>query len=195
MSERRIQLTVRVEAAVLKAAKERAGHMNTSVSAAIAEAAKESLLSSYRTERETEILKAVERNFFAIRRIDQRVSFELRVLKEMLGLSVRSFLNHIPAVPDEEKIAALLSGKVRFARYLDVLAKNLRNGDSSLGDVAEAPVLEEMPAKPVVPKAETVKRSSIDITQPVAANDNLKSNGSAQFCPQRGEGLESVRPD
>ena len=48
MSERRIQLTVRVEAAVLKAAKERAGHMNTSVSAAIAEAAKESLLSSYR---------------------------------------------------------------------------------------------------------------------------------------------------
>ena len=38
MSERRIQLTVRVEAAVLKAAKERAGHMNTSVSAAIAEA-------------------------------------------------------------------------------------------------------------------------------------------------------------
>jgi len=68
---------------------------------------------------------------------------------------------------------------VRFARYLDVLAKNLRNGDSSLGDVAEAPVLEEMPAKPVVPEVETVKRSSIDITQPVAANDKPKSNGSA----------------
>jgi len=178
MSERRIQLTVRVEAAVLKAAKERAGHMNTSVSAAIAEAAKESLLSSYRTERETEILKAVERNFFAIRRIDQRVSFELRVLKEMLGLSVRSFLNHIPAVPDEEKIAALLSGKVRFARYLDVLAKNLRNGDSSLGDVAEPPVLEEIPAKPE--EAETAKHSSIDITQPVAANGKPKSDDAAR---------------
>jgi hypothetical protein len=180
MSERRIQLTVRVEAAVLKAAKERAGHMNTSVSAAIAEAAKESLLSSYRTERETEILKAVERNFFAIRRIDQRVSFELRVLKEMLGLSVRSFLNHIPAVPDEEKIAALLSGKVRFARYLDVLAKNLRNGDSSLGDIAEAPVLEETVAKPEVPDVETVKRSSVDITQPVAANDKPRSDVAAR---------------
>jgi len=174
MSERRIQLTVRVEAAVLKAAKERAGHMNTSVSAAIAEAAKESLLSSYRSERETEILKAVERNFFAIRRIDQRVSFELRVLKEMLGLSVRSFLNHIPAVPDDEKIAALLSGKVRFARYLDVLAKNLRNGDSSLGDVAEAPVLEET-AKPEVPEAEMAKRSSVDIARPVIANERPKS--------------------
>jgi hypothetical protein len=180
MSERRIQLTVRVEAAVLKAAKERAGHMNTSVSAAIAEAAKESLLSSYRTERETEILKAVERNFFAIRRIDQRVSFELRVLKEMLGLSVRSFLNHIPAVPDDEKTAALLSGKVRFARYLDVLAKNLRNGDSSLGEIAEAPVLEEMPAKTVVPEVETAKRSSIDITQPVAANDKPKSDNATR---------------
>ena len=175
MSERRIQLTVRVEAAVLKAAKERAGHMNTSVSAAIAEAAKESLLSSYRTERETEILKAVERNFFAIRRIDQRVSFELRVLKEMLGLSVRSFLNHIPAVPDDEKIAALLSGKVRFSRYLDVLAKNLRNGDSSLGDVAEAPVLEETVAKPEMPEPDTAKRSSVDIARPVIANERPKS--------------------
>jgi len=178
MSERRIQLTVRVEAAVLKAAKERAGHMNTSVSAAIAEAAKESLLSSYRTERETKILKAVERNFFAIRRIDQRVSFELRVLKEMLGLSVRSFLNHIPAVPDDEKTAALLSGKVRFARYLDVLAKNLRKGDSTLGEVGEAPVLEETAAKPEVPEAEMAKRSSVDITKPVSANEKPNSDGS-----------------
>jgi hypothetical protein len=180
MSERRIQLTVRVEAAVFKAAKERAGHMNTSVSAAIAEAAKESLLSSYRTERETEILKAVERNFFAIRRIDQRVSFELRVLKEMLGLSVRSFLNHIPAVPDDEKTAALLSGKVRFARYLDVLAKNLRNGDSTLGEVGEAPVQDETVTKPETSKVETAKRSSVDIAQPIAANQRPKSDDASR---------------
>jgi hypothetical protein len=135
MSGRRVQLTVRLEADVVKAAKERAGHMKMSLSAAVAEAAKESLISSYRSERETEIIKAVERNFYAVRRLDQRVSFELRVLKEMLGLGMRSFFNHTPAVPDPEKSAALLSGKIRFAKYLDLLARNLHGGDSVLGDV------------------------------------------------------------
>jgi hypothetical protein len=150
MSERRIQLTVRVEAAVLKAAKERAGHMNTSVSAAIAEAAKESLLSSYRSERETEILKAVERNFHAVRRLDQQVNFELRVLKEMLGLGMRSFFNHTPAVPEPEKSAALLSGKIRFNKYLDLLARNLHGGDSVLRDVPALDYVDanEAPAEP-----------------------------------------------
>ena len=135
MSRRRVQLTVRLEPDVVKAAKERAAHMKISLSAAVAEAAKESLLSSYRSERETEILKAVERNVFALRRLDQRVNFELRVLKEMLGLGMRSFFNHTPAVPEPEKSAALLSGKIRFAKYLDLLARNLHGGDSVLGDV------------------------------------------------------------
>ncbi len=135
MSARKVQLTVRVEAEVVRAAKERAGHMKMSVSAAIAEAAKESLLSSYRSERETEILKAVERNFQVLRGFERRVEFELRVMKEMLGLGMRSFFNHTPAVPEPDKSAALLSGKIRFGRYLDLLARNLHAGDSVLGEV------------------------------------------------------------
>jgi len=148
MSGRRVQLTVRLESDVVKAAKERAAHMKMSLSAAVAEAAKESLISSYRSERETEILKAVERNFYAVRRLDQRVSFELRVLKEMLGLGMRSFFNHTPAVPEPEKSAALLSGKIRFAKYLDLLARNLHGGDSVLGDV---PSLDYVDGNDVVP--------------------------------------------
>jgi hypothetical protein len=57
------------------------------------------------------------------------------VLKEMVGLGVRSFLNHTPAVPESGKAAALLSGKQRFGRYLDLVAANVRGGDSVLGDV------------------------------------------------------------
>jgi hypothetical protein len=63
MKERRTQVSVFLEPKVLAAAKQRASDMNVSMSAAVAEAAKESLLSSYRSEREQEILKAVERNF------------------------------------------------------------------------------------------------------------------------------------
>jgi hypothetical protein len=138
MSARKVQLTVRVEAEVVRAAKERAGHMKMSVSAAIAEAAKESLLSSYRSERETEILKAVERNFQALRGFERRVEFELRVMKEMLGLGMRSFFNHTPAVPEPDKSAALLSGKIRFGRYLDLLARNLHAGGPRAGQVGGA---------------------------------------------------------
>jgi hypothetical protein len=59
--------------------------MKVSLSAAIAEAAKESLLSSYRSEREQEILKAVERNFHALRRLDQRLAWSFRCSRRWSG--------------------------------------------------------------------------------------------------------------
>jgi hypothetical protein len=109
--------------------------MQVSLSAAIVEALKESLLSTYRSEREQEILKAVERNFHALRRLDQRLAVELAVLKEMAGLGMRSFFNHTTPIPEATKAAAILSGKQRFHGYLDTLAKNLRKGESVLSDI------------------------------------------------------------
>jgi hypothetical protein len=135
MSGHRIQITVFLEPQVHRAAKQRAGEIKLSLSATVAEAAKESLLSSYRSERETEILKATERNLYALRRLDQRMRIEVQVLKELIGLGMRSFFNHIPPVPESGKTAALLSGKQRFQRYLDLVAANLRGGDSILADV------------------------------------------------------------
>ena len=135
MSSHRVQVTVFLEPQVHRAAKQRAGEMKLSLSATVAEAAKESLLSSYRSERETEILKATERNLYALRRLDQRMRIELQVLKELIGLGKRSFFNHSPPVPESGKTAALLSGKQRFQRYLDLVAANLRGGDSILADV------------------------------------------------------------
>ena len=141
MNGRRIQLTVRLEPEVYRAAKERATRSGVSLSAAVAEAAKESLLSTYRGQREAEILKAVDRNFHKVGRLEQRLWLEIRLLKEMVGLGMRSFFNHTPAVPESEKAAALLSGKARFHRYLDLLAENLRGGESVLHDVpADEPV-------------------------------------------------------
>ena len=134
-SGHRVQVTVFLEAQVHQAAKKRAGDMKLSLSATIAEAAKESLLSSYRSERELELLKAAERNFYALKRMEQRVRLELAVLKELVGLGMRSFFNHTPPVPEPNKGAALLSGKQRFGRYLDLVATNLRGGQSILGDV------------------------------------------------------------
>jgi hypothetical protein len=140
-------MTVFLEPEVHRAAKQRAGEMKLSLSATVAEAAKESLLSSYRSDREKEILKAAERNFFALRRLEQRMRIELQVLKELIGLGMRSFFNHIPPIPDTGKAAALLSGKQRFLRYLDMVASNLRGGESVLGDVP-LPAIDEAAAEP-----------------------------------------------
>ena len=134
-SGHRVQVTVFLEAQVHQAAKKRATDMKLSLSATVADAAKESLLSSYRSEREQEILKAAERNFYAVKRMEQRFRLELAVLKELVGLGMRSFFNHTPPVPEPNKAAALLSGKQRFGRYLDLVASNLRGGHTVLGDI------------------------------------------------------------
>ena len=135
MSGHRIQVTVFLAPEVHRAAKQRAEAMKLSLSATVADAAKESLLSSYRSDREKEILAAAERNFFAVRRLEQRMRTELLVLKELIGTGMQSFFNHIPAVAESGKTAALVSGKQRFLRYLDHVASHLRAGESILGQV------------------------------------------------------------
>jgi hypothetical protein len=135
VSERKTQLSVFLEQQVLLAARQRAKEMKLSMSAVVADAAKESLLSAYRSEREQEILKAVERNFHTVRRLDLRLALEIQILKEMIGLGMRSFFNHTTPIPDATKAAAILSGKQRFHGYLDMLAKNLRKGESILSDL------------------------------------------------------------
>ena len=135
MSGHRIQMTVFLDPEVHRAAKQRAEAMKLSLSATVADAAKESLLSSYRSDREKEILTAAERNFFAVRRLEQRMRTELLVLKELIGTGMQSFFNHIPAVGESGRAAALVSGKQRFLRYLDHVASNLRTGESILGKV------------------------------------------------------------
>ena len=183
MNGRRVQLTVRLEPEVFRAAKERATRSGVSLSAAVAEAAKESLLSTYRGQREAEILRAVDRNFHKVARLERRLWLEVRVLKEMVGLGMRSFFNHTPAVPETEKAAALLSGKARFHRYLDLLAENLRGGESIMNDIpADAPAEPADTASPratdgvlgIVPVADEV--SIVDGPSDVDETDALINN-------------------
>jgi post-segregation antitoxin (ccd killing protein) len=158
--KRLVQVTIYLDAQLLQAARERSANMQVSLSAAIVEALKESLLSTYRSEREQEILKAVERNFHALRRLDQRLAVELAVLKEMAGLGMRSFFNHTTPIPEATKAAAILSGKQRFHGYLDTLAKNLRKGESILSDV---PLPEfDAPSESKTPQGEVSVKETAD---------------------------------
>jgi hypothetical protein len=175
----RVQVTVRLEPRVLQAAKQRASEMKVSLSAALAEAAKESLLSSYRSEREQEILKAADRNFHALRRLEQQLRLDIQVLKEMVGLGMRSFFNHTTAIPDALKTAALLSGKQRFHRFLDLLARNLRTGES---------ILSEIPS--FAPESEAEKPSS----QSDAITKSAPSEQTAKTVAGESIGAHDRRP-
>jgi post-segregation antitoxin (ccd killing protein) len=201
--KRLVQVTIYLDAQLLQAARERSANMQVSLSAAIVEALKESLLSTYRSEREQEILKAVERNFHALRRLDQRLAVELAVLKEMAGLGMRSFFNHTTPIPEATKAAAILSGKQRFHGYLDTLAKNLRKGESILSDIPlpefDAPSESNTPqgevsvtgeADPLLPVEKPASRRGIErlsdpsATQPAAANGQKAQGNWGLFEPQ-----------
>jgi hypothetical protein len=138
MAEHKTRFTVWMDPEVLRAAKARAVQDGSTVSEALAAAAKRDLIDANRQNTDAQILQAVERVFNLIQRIDRRRVYDQQVLKEMLGLLIRSFFNHTPATPKNDKEAALLSGKVRFNHFLDVLAANLRSGQSVLNDLPVA---------------------------------------------------------
>ena len=135
MAQHKTRFTVWMEPDTLQAAKARAVQDGVTVSEVLAAAAKRTLIDNDRQHTDAQLLAAVERVFNLIQRIDRRRVYDQQVLKEMVGLLIRSFFNHIPAVPAKEKEAALMSGKVRFNRWLDILARNLRSGQSVLNDL------------------------------------------------------------
>jgi hypothetical protein len=138
----KVKLSVHLEPEVYKAAENYSARMNVPLAVVVADAAKQTLLPQYRKNAELASLKATEKCFNRLRVLEDRIGNDLHVLKEMIGLAVRVYLNHTPAVPDDAKSAATLSGRARFERFLDVLAKNLRTGASIL---AEAPRQDDSP--------------------------------------------------
>jgi hypothetical protein len=148
MAEHKTRFTVWMDPEVLHAAKVRALQDGITVSEVLAAAAKRDLIDANRQNTDAQILQAVERVFNLIQRIDRRRVYDQQVLKEMLGLLIRSFFNHTPAVPSKDREAATFSGKARFNRFLDMLAANLRSGESVLNDL---PVPEQAPKAAPVP--------------------------------------------
>ncbi len=128
------QLTVRLEPEVLRKARERAHVEHQSVSAVIAQAAAESLLHAPAS-RDGEIVQLLEQLIGKVNRAAKRQQFETTALKELVGLFARAYFNHTPEVPSDLKETFVLSGKVRYRRYLDAVAANLQKGRSALEPV------------------------------------------------------------
>ena len=137
MNDDKIKFSISLSRPAYDAAKAQAAELGKAFTWVVADAATQTLLATYRSDREAELLKAVERVFFKLQKLEKRQNLDLLILKEMVGLSIRAYFNHTPEVPEHERSAALLSAKARFHRYLDTLARNLRQNKSILGDVPE----------------------------------------------------------
>jgi hypothetical protein len=161
MAENKIKFTVWLSPEILRAAKARAALEGTTASEVLAAAGKTVLINSDQEHTDAKVLAAVERVFALIQRIDRRRSFDQQVLKEMVGLMVQSFFNHTPGIPEKDKKAALHSGKMRFNRFLDTLAANLRTGQSIMNDLP-------VPIEPALPEIATpmLDSNSADAPKP-----------------------------
>ncbi|MEM6457846.1 MAG: hypothetical protein AAF710_00475 [Planctomycetota bacterium] len=140
----RVALTVRLPAPLYDTARQIAAQRNAPLAAVIAAAAEQTLRPTEEQQAdEAAIRDAVQHCLHKLDRLERKVapglSSDLHVLKEMVGLAVRTYLNHTAALPETERAAATVSGRARFERFLDVLANSLRDGVSILTPPGSAP--------------------------------------------------------
>lgn len=126
----KIQMTVRLEPEVLKAAEAVANRTHQAVSIVVHDAAKRTLLPKDGDELDRGMQQFAKRIATQISRSRDSTLDELHMLKEMMGLLIRTYLNHTAPVPESERESASRSGRARFLRMLQLLDGNLRRGTS-----------------------------------------------------------------
>ncbi len=133
-NQRKIQMTVRLEPAVFRAAQEFERRTGTPRSVLVAEAAKQVFLPPPHESPETRMENLSKRVLTRLNALERTLGTELQTIKELLGLGLRAYFNHTPAIPESERDAASLSGRARFARLIDLLNQNLHDGATILND-------------------------------------------------------------
>lgn len=107
-------------------------HPKLSRSAVMAQSLRQFLIPEHQEERERVLTENLDRLYWHQHNQADRVKQELRTIKEMLALFVRTFYNHTPAVPEDQREAAAIQGQTRFTRFLEAVAENVGPGKSTL---------------------------------------------------------------
>ena len=122
-------------------------HLKTrkSKSLIINDAVREVLLPSQPKDPSAALRKRLDQLGYQLKRHDEDVMGAVALLKEMLGLFVRVYLNHTPEVEQTDRGRASASGRKRFERFVSMLAESLETGRSIL-DEAIPPESSELPS-------------------------------------------------
>ena len=193
MKDEKIKFSISLGRPAYDAAKSLAAASGKAFTFVVADAATQTLLATYRSDREAEILKAVERVFFKLQKLEKHQHLDLLILKEMVGLGIRAYFNHTPEILESQHSAALLSGKARYRHYLDTLARNVRQNKSILGELAALSALQnQADGSSSESSASNANQSAIPLPPSPPTNGKAAINGSS--IPPKSSTEDSSRP-
>ena len=130
----KIQMTVRLEPEVHRAAIAHANRSGIPVSVVVADAAKRTLLPKTDGDQMT-LEQSTDRILRRLGKIDALWQEEHHTLRELMAIFVRTYLNHTPEVPESERQVASMSGRNRFNQFVERLEQNLKEGISVIDGI------------------------------------------------------------
>lgn len=130
----KVQMTVRLHPDVVRAARETSIRSGVPVSVVVAEAACQTLLPPPEESAEIKVRNVSNRLLSRMETLERALGRELVLTRELVAQFARAYFNHTPAVPDPERNAASLSGRLRFVRLVEQVNTNARQGVSILND-------------------------------------------------------------
>lgn len=104
----------------------------SSRSAVVSRALRQFLLPDYQEEQHRVLAANLDRLLWYQHNLADRLERELRLVREMLALLVRTYYIHTPEVPEPERQGAVVSGEKRFNRFLAKVAEQIGPGKSAL---------------------------------------------------------------
>ena len=134
----KVHITARLNPDLADALQKHCVAHKLSRSEVIDRALRASIFPEYIEERERVLTQNLDRLFWEQRRQGQALRWQFQVVKEMIALFVRQFYFYTPPLPEDQKKAAVASGRQRYDRYLDQVAQNAGTVQSLL---EQAPVL------------------------------------------------------
>jgi hypothetical protein len=142
-------------------------------SAIMSLALRQFLSPEHQEERQRVVAENLDRLYWHAQNHAKRMNQELRVIREMLALFVRTFYNHTPGVPEDRRDAAAADGQARFVRFLEILAEHAGDGPSALELMPELTVVEQREGLPH-------DESLFDFDQSEAAGKPEEANGQSE---------------
>jgi hypothetical protein len=130
----KVQMTVRLRPDVYRRAKEHERRTGLPVSVVIANAAAASLLPIGEESAETRIHELAKRLLSRIEKLEGTLGRELFGTRELVAQFIRAYFNHTPALPEPERDAASLDGRLRFSRLVEQVNLNVRAGVSIIDE-------------------------------------------------------------
>jgi predicted transcriptional regulator len=78
---------------------------------------------------------ALCKRFDRLSRQVEKLESDLTILTETTAIYIRYYLSVVPPVPEAHQDAARAQGKVRFAQFIEQLARHLQRGNSLARDI------------------------------------------------------------